>query len=313
MDTPVVMWARVTRVDSQGAPWVEVPDLGAETEFGPCDVAGDPTGVSVGKRVLVATVGNVTEDVVILGGFGVNAADVRIPPGHMMPSARVALEDGWIPCDGRPLDRGAYSRLFAAIGTQYGAPSGQTFSVPDLRLRVPLGVDRTGADPYVGAMGRSDGLTLAERTAALEHEPTVDHRHPIEEQAAQTALETGNAGARAAGVTGDVTADPAPDETAEPSAGGTIKVVEDTSPGGSDNAATDDHTHELGGHTHDTAAVLAHKHSVPDRPAHDHGAHTGAVEALPPPDVPGPDPDPVDPLQRTPPHPWLTVEWVIKT
>lgn len=47
---------------------------------------------------------------------------------------------GWRFCDGSTLGRTAYSKLFAVIGTTYGAGDGSTtFNLPDFRDRMPIG------------------------------------------------------------------------------------------------------------------------------------------------------------------------------
>jgi microcystin-dependent protein len=57
------------------------------------------------------------------------------------PDARTALLDsGWLPCDGTSYAASAYPDLFAAIGTANGGGSG-SFNVPDLRSRLPRGVN----------------------------------------------------------------------------------------------------------------------------------------------------------------------------
>jgi hypothetical protein len=67
-----------------------------------------------------------------------------IPPGVMMDYAGAAAPRGWLFCYGQALSRATYARLFAAIGTQYGAPSGTTFSLPDCRGRVMVTLDNLG-------------------------------------------------------------------------------------------------------------------------------------------------------------------------
>lgn len=47
---------------------------------------------------------------------------------------------GWRFCDGTALSRTSYSKLFAVIGTAYGAGDGSTtFNLPDFRDRMPIG------------------------------------------------------------------------------------------------------------------------------------------------------------------------------
>jgi len=82
-----------------------------------------------------------------------------IPAGVMLPFAGVTTPAGWLLCDGRSVLRSDYPNLFAAIGSTYGAVDGLHFSVPDMRGRVPAGVDagtgRLGAWAALGGAGGS--------------------------------------------------------------------------------------------------------------------------------------------------------------
>lgn len=58
--------ATVTRLDGAGAPYVDCPQLGGGEEIGPCDSLAGVTCVA-GDQVLVASVGGVLEDLVVVG------------------------------------------------------------------------------------------------------------------------------------------------------------------------------------------------------------------------------------------------------
>lgn len=79
----------------------------------------------------------------------------RVPIGALMPYAGLATPAGWLLCKGQSLARSSYPDLFKAIGTLYGAADAQSFSIPDLRTRVPVGV----SDNHVtfGQMGSQGG------------------------------------------------------------------------------------------------------------------------------------------------------------
>jgi microcystin-dependent protein len=64
---------------------------------------------------------------------------------------------GWVPCDGRLLDRDEHEALFALIGHTYGG-AGNQFAVPDLRDRMPLAAD--------------DGFGLGQPGGAEQHKLT---------------------------------------------------------------------------------------------------------------------------------------------
>lgn len=78
---------------------------------------------------------------------------------------------GYVICDGRAYSRTAFADLFEAIGTTFGAPSGSTFSVPDLRSEFIRGWD----------MNRGiDGNGVAWRTfGSFQTDDFKSHRHEI--------------------------------------------------------------------------------------------------------------------------------------
>lgn len=79
---------------------------------------------------------------------------------------------GWLACSGQPLPIAAYDVLYAVIGTTYGGDGVQTFNLPDLRGRVPIG---QGAGPglpnYVlgQAAGEEQHTLIAAEMATHSH------------------------------------------------------------------------------------------------------------------------------------------------
>ncbi|EFM10884.1 Tail Collar domain protein [Paenibacillus curdlanolyticus YK9] len=69
---------------------------------------------------------------------------------------------GWLPCDGRQLSISEYEVLFMLLGTTYGGDGVNTFCLPDLRGRLPVGQgQRPGASNYViGQAAGSETVTL---------------------------------------------------------------------------------------------------------------------------------------------------------
>lgn len=64
-----------------------------------------------------------------------------IPPGTMMAYGGKSIPDGWLLCNGALVSRTTYAKLFAAIGTAWGAGDGSTtFKLPDADGRVMQGV-----------------------------------------------------------------------------------------------------------------------------------------------------------------------------
>lgn len=68
-----------------------------------------------------------------------------VPAGALMPFAGTAAPTGWLIAGGQTVSRSTYSALFAALGgvaSPYGIGDGSTtFNLPDLRGRVPAGLD----------------------------------------------------------------------------------------------------------------------------------------------------------------------------
>jgi microcystin-dependent protein len=74
------------------------------------------------------------------------------------------IPDGWLACSGQSLPIAQYDTLYAVIGTTYGGDGAQSFNLPDLRGRVPIG---QGAGPSLptytlGQLAGQEGHTLVE-------------------------------------------------------------------------------------------------------------------------------------------------------
>lgn len=63
------------------------------------------------------------------------------PVGSIKMYAGASKPDKWLFCRGQAVSRTTYAKLFAVIGTTYGAGDGSTtFNVPNLTDRMPIGV-----------------------------------------------------------------------------------------------------------------------------------------------------------------------------
>ena len=76
-----------------------------------------------------------------------------LPAGVIIPFAGTSVPSGYLLCNGARVSRTTYARLFAAVGTLYGAGDGSTtFALPDLRDRVLQGSSSThAAGSYIAA------------------------------------------------------------------------------------------------------------------------------------------------------------------
>jgi microcystin-dependent protein len=107
-----------------------------------------------------------------------------MPPGIIAPLAKAAAPTGWLLCDGSAVSRsGATKRLFEAIGTTFGTGNGSTtFNLPDLRGRVPVGVDGTaGRLSEHDAIGESSGEE--KHTLSIGEIPSHKHAFSLETNA----------------------------------------------------------------------------------------------------------------------------------
>lgn len=104
-----------------------------------------------------------------------------LPIGFVGAYSGVTAPEGWLICDGAAVSRTAYSALFAAIGTTYGAGDGSTtFNLPDYRDRVPVGLDANDSDFNVL------GKTLGSKSNTYD----LTHKHTQ----GNTGAATGNTG-----------------------------------------------------------------------------------------------------------------------
>lgn len=89
-----------------------------------------------------------------------------LPAGAVIYVAANAAPSGYMKANGAVVSRTTYSRLFAAIGTTYGAGDGSTtFSLPDLRGEFQRGLDDgRGVDS-----GRGIGTTQSQDTQPHDH------------------------------------------------------------------------------------------------------------------------------------------------
>lgn len=87
---------------------------------------------------------NLADNAVILSKLSSAVQGALVPTGAYFPYAGSAAPTGFLLCDGSSLLRSSYADLFAVIGTSFGAADGTHFNVPDLRGRVPVGLDNMG-------------------------------------------------------------------------------------------------------------------------------------------------------------------------
>ena len=96
---------------------------------------------------------------------------------HGANNGNITLVSGnstWVVCDGRVLFRSKYSILFSLLGVTFGSGDGiNSFNIPDLRGRVPIG---SGQSPD-GLNYRSPGMKGGVETVTLTENQMPSHFH----------------------------------------------------------------------------------------------------------------------------------------
>jgi microcystin-dependent protein len=73
---------------------------------------------------------------------------------------------GWADCNGQLLSIRQYTALFSLLGTNYGGDGINTFGLPDLQARIPVGQGQLlgGEDYLVGETAGEENVTLVTQT-----------------------------------------------------------------------------------------------------------------------------------------------------
>ncbi len=108
---------------------------------------------------------------------------LHLPPGVLMPFGGTSAPSGYLLCAGQAVSRTTYEHLFAAIGTTYGAGDGSTtFNLPDLRGRVPMGLDNmdgNSANRVTAAEADTPGGTAGAENHTLTTAQMPSHNHGV--------------------------------------------------------------------------------------------------------------------------------------
>lgn len=142
------------------------------------------------------------DESVTIDKLAASLTGVLLPPGMIAPYGGTSAPATWALCDGTVVARaGTYASLFAVIGTAYnlGGESGSDFRLPDLRGRVPVGVDgaaaRLTANDTLGKFAGEEKHILttgeAAQKAVTTGQESASHRHGIGTTGAKFVHDTG--------------------------------------------------------------------------------------------------------------------------
>jgi microcystin-dependent protein len=99
----------------------------------------------------------------------------QTPAGAITAFGGSAAPNGWLLCDGTAVSRTTYAALFSAVGSTYGAGDGSsTFNLPDLRGRVPVGMNAATFGTLGGIGGEESHTLIPTEMASHTHAMSSD-------------------------------------------------------------------------------------------------------------------------------------------
>lgn len=208
------------------------------------------------------------------------------PSGAIIMYGGSSAPSGWLTCDGSLVSRTTYSALFGIIGTTFGIGDGSTtFALPDMRGRVPVGVESgsysgSPRNPNNNTLGSSAGVDSTQLTTS--HIPSHVHGGTAESSGSHSHTVTGTTTTDGShshgGVTGSALGNHShtvPNRTIVPgsSAG---NVFESWSSGNTTSRTHNTSNSDLS-HTHTIGADGSHSHTLSSGATNSTGAHTHTV------------------------------------
>lgn len=161
----------------------------ANKEFGLTDSNGDWSYLSVkgshtehriGNNVVMKIESN-GEISIQSNGQSINLQEYLVPVGTVNAYAgdKVKMPDGWLECNGDPISRTIYAKLFNQIGTIYGSGNGSTtFNLPDYRGYFLRGWDHGAKNDPEALLrtDRGDGVT-GDNVGSKQDDQFEQHNH----------------------------------------------------------------------------------------------------------------------------------------
>jgi microcystin-dependent protein len=144
----------------------ELALLGIQTDVDGIDLTALETSINQKIEADLAAATNTINNNISSATSGLSL----VPIGSILPYGGNTAPAGFLLCDGTEYNTATYPALFNVIGYAYGGAD-NTFRLPDLRTRVPVG---TGAGYDRGAIGGEAAITLSEaQLPAHTHSPFI--------------------------------------------------------------------------------------------------------------------------------------------
>jgi len=106
-----------------------------------------------------------------------NTTDDIIPIGTIMMYAVRAPPFGYLFCDGSSISRTVYNRLFSIIGTTFGSADANSFNLPDMRDRFPMGAGNQYILAAQGGVFSTQGSITRDNTIIIGANNLPNHYH----------------------------------------------------------------------------------------------------------------------------------------
>lgn len=140
-----------------------VPSLGTVTGFTGSNQSQNLMQPSMALQFLICTNGQIPSP-------SIQATNQMV--GEIQMYAGTNLPGGWLPCDGRLMLVAGFPSLFGVISNWYGGDGVNTFALPDLRGRVPVGC--TNGQPGAAYGAEQIVLTSANLPPHTHPVPAID-------------------------------------------------------------------------------------------------------------------------------------------
>jgi microcystin-dependent protein len=148
----------------------------ASTTYATKEYADNSSSVAAAALVDSApsTLNTLNELAAALGddpNFATTITNALSPIGSVTAYALPTPPAGWLLCDGSIYSASAYPTLSVGLGSTYGGNGTTTFAVPNLKGRMPVGLDSTQTE------FDTRGETGGSKTSVAPHDHSIAHNH----------------------------------------------------------------------------------------------------------------------------------------